>query len=203
MVKKIYIFGKFEIIIETIKRREIFYEKLAWKEMTSEADSWWWRCWGGEQNRGVGKGHLGLVFAFKLCQFVSQTTFPTQPQNHALLMPGESLEKKKEFWNNLKMPNIKSGESFSLVRTLKSSCQSRDKTILRNKAVTLLPIFSLNNKFNFSWQYKESRRAFEGGLVRFCKEREKSGNNQKIILGTICHVTPQTVHICHFRVIWI
>ena len=30
---KIDIFAKFEII-----RREIFYEKLAWKEMTSEAD---------------------------------------------------------------------------------------------------------------------------------------------------------------------
>ena len=42
------------------------------------------------EEKGVGKGHLGLVFTFKLCQFVSQTTFPTAPQNHALFM-GESL----------------------------------------------------------------------------------------------------------------
>ena len=28
------------------------------------------------EEKGVGKGHLGLVFTFKLCQFVSQTTSP-------------------------------------------------------------------------------------------------------------------------------
>ena len=77
---RIDIFTHFEIIQRDILR-----------EMTSEAESKLRSCELLEQS-WVGKGHLGPVFAFKLCQFVSQTTFPTASQNHRLFM-GKSREK--------------------------------------------------------------------------------------------------------------
>ena len=42
------------------------------------------------EEKGVGKGHLGLVFTFKLCQFVSQTTSLPSSQNHGTIIK-ESL----------------------------------------------------------------------------------------------------------------
>ena len=50
--------------------------------------------------------------------------------------------REKEFSNILKMPNIKPGESFSLVRTSKSSCQSRHNYFEEQSCHIITNIFS-------------------------------------------------------------
>ena len=82
--------GTFKSSIDIFTQFEIIQRDIL-REITSEAESKLRSCELLEQS-WVGKGHLGPVFAFKLCQFVSQTTFPTASQNHRLFM-GKSREK--------------------------------------------------------------------------------------------------------------
>ena len=149
--------------------------------------SWWWRCWVGEQRSR--KRTLGTSFRLQTLSICVTNNFYHCASKSCFVYARRVTWEKKSFRIFWKCQISNRGKVLVWF-VLRKAPVKVDTTILRNKAVTLLPIFSLNNKVNFSWQYKESRKAF---CYAF-QETKKLGNNQI----TICPVTLQNVHICLF-----
>ena len=133
--------------------------------------SWWWRCWVGEQRSR--KRTLGTSFRLQTLSICVTNNFYHCASKSCFVYARRVTWEKKSFRIFWKCQISNRGKVLVWF-VLRKAPVKVDTTILRNKAVIVLPINSLNNKVNFSWQYKESRKAFCYAFSRY----KKLGNNQ-------------------------
>ena len=153
--------------------------------------SWWWRCWVGEQRSW--KRTLGTSFRLQTLSICVTNNFYHCASKSCFVYARRVTWEKKSFRIFWKCQISNRGKVLVWF-VLRKAPVKVDTTILRNKAVTLLPIFSLNNKFIFLDNTKRAGRLF----VRPFQDTKKIGEQSNIILARICPVTLQTVHICLF-----
>ena len=125
--------------------------------------SWWWRCWVGEQRSR--KRTLGTSFRLQTLSICVTNNFYHCASKSCFVYARRVTWEKKSFRIFWKCQISNRGKVLVWF-VLRKAPVKVDTTILRNKAVTLLPIFSLNNKVNFFLTIKREQGGFLVGLFK-------------------------------------